>query len=266
MIAFQEITNEINIINSEFQSLILAPITQPFAKSAYAIDISNLQQKIKLFPKNSKKISDELDQVFIEDENKFDRIVKQWLIKIDKAFEGIVFHFSDGLLKAETVQNEQKFWMEYMGVQAKIYNPNREEKRPTISLEEWGVYYAYTLFEFKITITEKVNRLKAKESYQFEKKEMANNNDKPQNSRPIDIAINPIIKPEAINQIFEILKDFFRGPEQTALKEILATGNDAVAPLLFLDNGNRLADAFKQLIKSDFVTGCDQVLAITNYL
>lgn len=70
--------------------------------------------------------------------------------------------------------------------------------------------------------------------------------------------IKPIFKPEAIETIFDLLKDFFSQEHQVQLKQILETGNNASEQLIFLDNGNRLADAFKQLIKTDIITGCEQ--------
>ena len=70
--------------------------------------------------------------------------------------------------------------------------------------------------------------------------------------------IKPIFNPEAILRIFDLLKPFFIRDHQIQLKQILEIGNDATEPLIFLDNGNRLADAFKQLIKVDIITGCKQ--------
>lgn len=70
--------------------------------------------------------------------------------------------------------------------------------------------------------------------------------------------IKPIFRNEAIPTIFDLLKDFFSLEHQTQLHQILETGNDASEPLIFLDNGNRLADAFKQLIYYDFITGCEK--------
>ena len=70
--------------------------------------------------------------------------------------------------------------------------------------------------------------------------------------------IKPIFNPKAINTIFDLLKDFFSKEHQTELIEILQNGSIASTRLIFLDNGNRLADAFKQLIKADIITGCEQ--------
>ncbi|MBL4586011.1 MAG: hypothetical protein JKX84_02990 [Flavobacteriales bacterium] len=72
------------------------------------------------------------------------------------------------------------------------------------------------------------------------------------------IETKPVLKPEAVQAVFEIIKDFFITEQQDELKQILETGNDASQHLVFLDNGNRLADAFKQLKKADVITGCKQ--------
>jgi hypothetical protein len=82
-----------------------------------------------------------------------------------------------------------------------------------------------------------------------------NKNDKGTHFLP---EIKPIFNSEAINTIFDLLKDFFSKEHQSQLNEILQTGNIADDKLFFLDNGNRLADAFKQLIKADIITGCEQ--------
>jgi hypothetical protein len=71
-----------------------------------------------------------------------------------------------------------------------------------------------------------------------------------------ELIIKPVFNSEAIPSIFDILKDYFSLPHQVYLKQILETGNDASEQLIFLDNGNRLADAFKQLKDSDIITGC----------
>ncbi|MHB1179085.1 MAG: hypothetical protein ACYCZO_12235 [Daejeonella sp.] len=70
--------------------------------------------------------------------------------------------------------------------------------------------------------------------------------------------MNPIFKPEHIPTIFELLKDFFSMEQQAQLKKVLETGGETSDTLLFLDTGNRLADAFKQLINADVITGCQK--------
>ena len=80
----------------------------------------------------------------------------------------------------------------------------------------------------------------------------------PTNTASTIVETKPIFKPEMIDQIFALLKDFFNPEHQIHLKEILLSGGNSKVKLLFLDNGNRLADAFKQLINSDIITGCQK--------
>jgi hypothetical protein len=68
----------------------------------------------------------------------------------------------------------------------------------------------------------------------------------------------PSFAPEHIPTIHQLLKDFFAPEEQDQLLEIITNGSKLQQPLLFKHNGNRLADAFKQLIKGDIITGCQQ--------
>jgi len=72
------------------------------------------------------------------------------------------------------------------------------------------------------------------------------------------IEMKPAFNTEAVQIVFDILKDFFSKEQQNELKQVLETGNNAAEHLIFLDNGNRLADAFKQLKKADIITGCKQ--------
>lgn len=72
------------------------------------------------------------------------------------------------------------------------------------------------------------------------------------------IEIKPTFKPEIIDTLHGILKDFFETTRQAELKTILQNGNNASQKLLFKDNGNRLTDTFKQLIEKDLITGCDK--------
>lgn len=68
----------------------------------------------------------------------------------------------------------------------------------------------------------------------------------------------PVLKPEAVQTVFEIIKDFFIIEQQPELKKILETGDKVNEKLLFRDAGNRLTDTFKKLIEHDFITGCQK--------
>jgi hypothetical protein len=59
-------------------------------------------------------------------------------------------------------------------------------------------------------------------------------------------------------QIFDALLDFFVPEDRDELKEIIF---EQIAPsekLMFIGNGNQLADAFKQLIEANLITGCSK--------
>lgn len=66
----------------------------------------------------------------------------------------------------------------------------------------------------------------------------------------------PVFKPEIIDTVFSLLKDYFAPEEQNELLLILKTGGTANTKLLFNDNGNRLADVFKQLYEHGYIVGC----------
>lgn len=70
--------------------------------------------------------------------------------------------------------------------------------------------------------------------------------------------IRPVLNTDLVPRVFEILKDFFTPDQQEALLKIMNTGGETNEPLLFLDNGSILADAFKQLIESNAIKGCQK--------
>jgi len=70
--------------------------------------------------------------------------------------------------------------------------------------------------------------------------------------------VYPSFKPEIIDIVFELLKDYFSEPDQVKLFQLLQNPSEDYGVLVFLDTGNRLADAFKQLYDSDFILGCQK--------
>ena len=72
------------------------------------------------------------------------------------------------------------------------------------------------------------------------------------------IEMKPVLKLEAVQMVFDILKDFFSPEQQIQLRKIIETGNNTSKKLLFMDNGNRLTDTFKKLIEHDFIIGCQK--------
>lgn len=84
------------------------------------------------------------------------------------------------------------------------------------------------------------------------------------NSKPLidnnytENEITPIFKVESIDMVYGLLKDHFAIDQQKELKSILISGGKVTTKLFFRGNANRLADAFKQLINTDFITGCSK--------
>jgi len=72
------------------------------------------------------------------------------------------------------------------------------------------------------------------------------------------VELKPILKPEAVQVVFDILKDFFSTEQQTEFKQVIETGNKASNKLIFKGNGNRLTDTFKKLIEHNFILGCQK--------
>jgi hypothetical protein len=68
----------------------------------------------------------------------------------------------------------------------------------------------------------------------------------------------PKLQNESVEVVYDILKDFFLAEDQQQLREVLGSGDKLSKRLTFLDNGNRLADAFRQLINVDLITGCNK--------
>lgn len=73
--------------------------------------------------------------------------------------------------------------------------------------------------------------------------------------KKVDIEVKPSIVPSVIVQVYEILQPFFDEKQHAALKNVLTNFSNSKEPLVFKDNGNRLADFFKQLIENDLIIG-----------
>ena len=67
-----------------------------------------------------------------------------------------------------------------------------------------------------------------------------------------------VFKPEAVNQVFHLLKDHFPKEQQEELKRILIEGGNTKQPLYFMDNGTRLAHALRHFKEADIITGCNK--------
>jgi hypothetical protein len=80
-------------------------------------------------------------------------------------------------------------------------------------------------------------------------------NDKPKK----ELSGIPIFNPEAIDTIYNLLKGFFSEQQRPQFKSIMLNGSIACEPLNFLDHGNRLAHALKQLKEKDIITGCTKI-------
>lgn len=74
----------------------------------------------------------------------------------------------------------------------------------------------------------------------------------------IVVETKPTFRVESIEQIFDLLKDHFSIEDQSLLFDLLKIGCVLDTPILFKGNGNRLADAFKQLYDADIITGCQK--------
>lgn len=79
--------------------------------------------------------------------------------------------------------------------------------------------------------------------------------DKPLPTSSEKASDTPIFNEQAATTFLEIVKDFFSKKHHTDLQELL-NGKKPKEKLLFLSNGNKLADAFKQLFEANFIVGC----------
>jgi hypothetical protein len=68
----------------------------------------------------------------------------------------------------------------------------------------------------------------------------------------------PRILGEYLEDFFHILKDYFEKQNHETLHKLFETGCDAEMPLLFLNSGNKLADAFKQMYTANLILGCQK--------
>lgn len=103
------------------------------------------------------------------------------------------------------------------------------------------------------------NTLKSKFKVEFEQEKKSWQTSNVETKKdPETLDVKPVFKPDVVQNVYDILKDYFSKEQHEELRKLLESGNDSNKHLIFLDNGNRLADAFKQLIKAGIITGCEQ--------
>lgn len=73
-----------------------------------------------------------------------------------------------------------------------------------------------------------------------------------------NLRFRPVFSKDSIDSIYNILSEYFNAEHQVLFQKLLNGGEDVEEKLIFLSNGNRLADAFKQLIKANVIKGCEQ--------
>ncbi|MGA3014133.1 MAG: hypothetical protein ABSD71_08860 [Bacteroidales bacterium] len=79
--------------------------------------------------------------------------------------------------------------------------------------------------------------------------------DQPQDMPSPEIG-RPVFAQDYLHEVYEIIRDFFSTEDQVNLLYLLENSSDVHQPVVFLDSGNRLADAFKQLYEADIIRSC----------
>ena len=134
-------------------------------------------------------------------------------------------------------------------VDGKGWNVVREKFPITINhakIREYGYYSG---------IVNKVDELRNQYPNQFKDFEICEKENEVEIKKEqiIDTLFN--MKPDFIQPLFDVIKDFFSIEHQLKLREILDKGNNSSEKLIFKDNGNRLSDTFKKLIDHDILIG-----------
>lgn len=80
--------------------------------------------------------------------------------------------------------------------------------------------------------------------------------DMPESSHAVNSM--PLFSVAHQQQIFDALLDFFMPEDRDELREMIFEQIAPTEKLMFIGNGNQLADAFKQLIEANLITGCSK--------
>lgn len=72
------------------------------------------------------------------------------------------------------------------------------------------------------------------------------------------IVPGPRFSDGTVDQLFPVLKAYFDPADHPPLQKLLHENQPPENPLLFLGNGNQLADAFKQLYEANLIVGCSK--------
>lgn len=72
------------------------------------------------------------------------------------------------------------------------------------------------------------------------------------------VSSTPLFSTAFQTEILNVLLDYFMPDDRDALRELVISRETPPRKLTFLGNGNQLADAFKQLVESNLITGCSK--------
>ncbi|MCX6250353.1 MAG: hypothetical protein NTX61_06340 [Bacteroidetes bacterium] len=70
--------------------------------------------------------------------------------------------------------------------------------------------------------------------------------------------VKPVFETGYIDEIFNVFKGYFPESQQQQLLSIFKDGGNGDEPLLFMDSGVRLADAFKQFFDAGIIVACQK--------
>jgi hypothetical protein len=80
-----------------------------------------------------------------------------------------------------------------------------------------------------------------------------------QKEAPVSVNRYPTFKEGSASQFYNIVKPYFLEEDHAKLESLLQNNQFPESPLVFRDNGNKLADAFKQLYDTRLIVGCQLI-------
>jgi len=153
MLDFNNLNKEVEGICTEIKMFQYDPEFNSLSLPEKQKEINSLIERMYSLVEERSELLEELDKIFLEDKEKYDRVNKLWLSAINKTFADLCKNFKDSSLKSELIDNHIIFTSSFQKTAKLLYERNEPENigkkgiwKYPITAQDLAIYYTYQLY------------------------------------------------------------------------------------------------------------------------
>ncbi|MCX6314148.1 MAG: hypothetical protein NTX08_05380 [Sphingobacteriales bacterium] len=174
MLDFNNLNKEVEGICNEIKMFQYDPEFNSLSLPEKQKEINSLIERMYSLVEEKSELLEELDKIFLEDKEKYDRINKLWLGTINKTYADLYNNFKDGSLKSEIIDDHLIFTTVFKKTAKILYERNEHDNlgkkgiwKYSITAQDLAVYYAYQLYMLRYLFTKRAIELKNEINYYY---------------------------------------------------------------------------------------------------